>query len=287
MTWQVIGRAPARENCDAPLIMTNGPQVRVQRCRASSCERCKPCGETYRRRVRRVAVDGCHLYTGSTIVMVTITAPGNHQHTMPSGDVCPCTPEGGVHLAEWNGTCSGRFSRFVEDVRRMTGVKLQYFRAAEVQKRGALHFHILFRVPPGHRIRLSAQSVRRLAMKHGFGHSVDVTGVSAEAAAGYASKAAHYASKTAGDRASMPWMHRRTGEVSDGYGRYRVWTSSRDWGVTMADVRAAQAAWWAEMAGVSPAEGRQAGPATAGPLDNSGQSSAEGLVTTFERGFIG
>jgi hypothetical protein len=284
VTWQVIGRAPARDDCDAPLILTSGAQVRVQRCRASSSNRCEPCAETYRRRVRRIAVDGCSLYTGSTIVMVTLTAPGNEQHTMPSGEVCPCTPDGGVHLAEWNGTCSGRFSRFVEDVRRMTGVKLQYFRAAEVQKRGALHFHILFRVPVGMRVRLSLGAVRRLALKHGFGHSVDVTGVEPERAAGYVAK---YASKAAAARASMPWMHRRTGELSNGYGRYRVWTSSRDWGVTMASVRAAQAAWWLQMAGVSPAEGRQAGPATAGPLDNNGQSSAEGLVTASEGGSIG
>lgn len=278
MSWKVIGRGLARPDCDEPLLLANRGRLREQRCRATSVARCAPCGETYRKRVRRIAVEGCKLYTGLDVVMITLTAPGTSQHTMPSGDVCPCTPDGGVHLAEWNGTCSIRFSRFLEDLRRSTGVKLQYFRAAEVQKRGALHFHILVRVPKGCRVRISTASVRHYAIKHGFGHSVDVSGVSAEHGASYAAK---YASKAAAARSEMPWMHRRTGELTNGNGRYRVWTASRDWGVTMAGVRAAQAAWWASQGDQSPAE-----PAAGAPLDSNGQSSASPPRTTVERGFM-
>lgn len=277
MTAQVIGRGAPQDNCDAPLLLEHSGSGRrwTQRCRATSEDRCKPCSVTYRRRARRVADSGRILYPGSTVLLVTLTAPSDvdqhcRRHKRCGGrrddtcDVCPCTPEDGVHLAEWNGQCSARWNRFIEQLRRETGIKLQYFRAAEVQQRGALHFHVLIRLPRGRGAALSVKQVRRLAMDYGFGHSVDLAVVNDERAAGYVAK---YVVKACADRSLMPWVHRRTAEVTNGHGRYRCWTASRQWGTTMAEVRAAQAAWWADGAGAQAAQ-----PPEPGPLDPSSQS---------------
>jgi hypothetical protein len=279
MSARVIGRGPAQPNCERPLVLEHESGRRwTQRCRATSEKDCRPCSATYRRRVRRVADSGRVLYPAATLLLLTLTAPSDvDQHCMRHkrcdgrGDecsVCPCTPEGGVHLGNWNGECSARWNRFIEQLRRQTGLRLQYFRAAEVQQRGALHFHVLIRLPESRGGALSVAELRRLAMSFGFGHSVDLAVVEDHRAAGYVAK---YVVKSCAARSSMPWVHRVTGEITNGYGRYRCWTSSRRWGTTMADVRAAQAAWWQEQAGGSPAE-----PVAAGLLDPSSQSYASG-----------
>ena len=279
MTARVIGRAPAQSNCDSPLLLEHesGRQW-VKRCGATSEVRCKPCAVSYRRRVRRVADSGRVRYPGATLLHLTITAPSEKdQHCRrhkgcdarrnESCDVCPCTPPGGVHLGKWNGTCSARWNRFLGQLRRQTGLKLQYFRAAEVQERGALHFHVMIRLPRSRGCVLSEAQIREIAMNYGFGHSVKLDPITDHKAAGYVAK---YVSKSCADRAAMPWVHRRTGEVTNGHGRYRCWTSSREWGQSMKDVRAEQAAWWAAQAGSAP----PAEQAPTGPLDPSSQSYA-------------
>jgi hypothetical protein len=270
MTARVVGRAPSQPNCESPLLFEHesGRQW-AQRCRATSSDRCRPCAETYRRRVRRVADSGRVRYPGSALLLLTLTAPSDadqhcRRHKGCDGrrheacDVCPCTPPGGVHVGEWNGQCSARWNRFIEQLRRETGLPVQYFRAAEVQRRGALHFHVLIRLPRSRGGVLSVDQLRRLAIAYGFGHSVDLAVVEDHRASLYVAK---YVSKSCAARASMPWVHGRTGEVTDGHGRYRCWTSSRHWGQSMTDVRAEQAAWWAVQA-------------PTGPLDPSSQSYA-------------
>lgn len=251
----MIGRAEPQPNCDSPIVLEHEGSGRKinKRCGATSTDRCKPCAKSYRTRVFWVGDSGRTRYPGDTILMVTLTAPSDvDQHCMRHRKcdarredcvVCECTPEGGVHLGEWNGRCSARWNRFVEDLRRETGVKLQYFRAAELQKRGALHFHVLIRLPRSRGVVIDEAQVRRLAMHHGFGHSVDVKAVSNEKAASYLAK---YVSKSCADRQDMPWVDRRTAEVTNGNGRYRCWTSSRRWGWTMAHVRQQQVDWMME-----------------------------------------
>ena len=199
---------------------------------------------------------------------------------------CPCTPEGGVHIGQWNGVCSARLNRYIGDLRRLTGVQVQYFRAVEVQARGALHFHLILRMERSRGIAVTTKALRELAFKHGFGHEVKLDPVDSSRAASYVAK---YVSKACSERASMPWVDRKTGEVCAGNGRYRVWTASRRWGLTMAQVRAAQAAWWAgQLASTGGAPGgagaRPAwpGPASAGPLDPSSQSYATGQLSLLE-----
>ncbi len=241
--WRFGGRADGHEltNCERPewLVCVGCDARSLKRCGRASRAVCGPCSETYRRRVARVALSG-FVARRDTIAVLTLTAPGDREHRMRSGEVCPCTPVGGVDLATWNGSASARWSRFMDALRYHYG-DVQYFRGAEVQKRGALHFHAPLRFPPGQLV--TKAHVRELAIAHGFGHSVELDVIDAgskraERAGWYVAK---YVTKSAGEREAVPFVNARTGEV--GPGRWRTWTSSRQWGQTMAGVRAAQRGW--------------------------------------------
>jgi hypothetical protein len=218
--------------------------------------------------VRRVFASGYVDRPTDRVFMVTLTAPGERQHRDRStGRLCPCTPPGGVNLATWNATAGRRWSDFVTYLRRQLG-EVQYAKAAECQRRGAVHFHALIRCDKDLTRRVRA--LRRLAVHLGFGHELDVQSVEGMRAAGYCAK---YASKATDDRQACPWADRRTGEVGTAM-RLRTWTASRSWGTTMATIRAEQRAWANARAR---AEGRQpsAGPGTtgAGALDPETASS--------------
>lgn len=216
------------------------------RCESSSRAMCEPCGVRYRRRVTWVAESGRMLYGPCQVVMLTLTAPSERgAHLLPNGRRCRCTPEGGVNLAEWNGRATQRLNHLLTDLRRRLNLDLQYFRAVEIQQRGAIHYHLLVRVPQGQVLKLPKSELRRLAIRQGFGHEVDLGQVSDERAARYCAK---YVSKSADDRQSMPFMDRLTGELMDGHGRYRVWTASRRWGWSMLDLRRNQQEWAARAA---------------------------------------
>ena len=181
-----------------------------------------------------------------------MTAPTWRPHFLPDGRACRCTGAGASRapsrdLAEWNASAGKRFNRLVMALRRELG-DLAYFKAAEVQRRGALHFHLLIRIRAGQRLPVGV--LRSIAIRYGFGHSVDVQAIQA----GHAAYVAKYASKAAGERDDVPWngwarterVDRTTGEVRKGHRKvyrasYRTWSASRDWGRLMRDVRAAQA----------------------------------------------
>jgi len=170
--------------------------------------------------------------------MLTLTAPGDSPHFIGrSNEVCPCTPAEGINLHEWNSTASRAFNLFMTDLRRHFGqdVQVQYFKAAEVQKRGAIHFHLLLRFErPRH---LKATEVRALAIHHGFGHSIQWDHLEGEdGQAKVSAYVAKYVAKAADQRAEVPWVDLETGEVITG-ARYRTWTASRQYGDTMKDIR--------------------------------------------------
>jgi hypothetical protein len=226
-------------------------------------------------------------------LFVTLTAPGRSEHRDARGHVCRCTPEGGTDLAEWNATASTRWNRFVQELSRFVGADvvtydaqgkrhrvqgLSYFRGAEVQRRGALHYHVLLRRRDGAPLAIRTRDFRRIAVSHGFGHSVDVQAMQPD----HAAYVAKYVAKSANDRREVPWkaerwarpinpahkvvrspvvgpdgqlvthavVDTRTGEVLGPAARalvvmptFRTWASSRTWGDLMRDVRAAQQHW--------------------------------------------
>jgi len=151
-------------------------------------------------------------------------------------------PEG-VDLATWNASIGKRWNWFVTDLRREPGVELEYFKATEVQRRGALHLHLAmrFRRP----CRVGTSRLRELAMRWGFGHEITLVEMRGEGGAWYVTK---HVSEAADERSMVPWtstptVNERTGEITPGPRSYRTWTASRGWGETMAAVKREQVRW--------------------------------------------
>lgn len=176
--------------------------------------------------------------------LLTLTAPGDSQHKYAGGRLtCRCTAAGGVNLGEWNASHSRRWNHFRTRM-KAEYAGLQFFRGVEVQGRGALHDHAMVWSP----VPLDKKWLREVAMDAGFGHSVDLAlcEPGSKKASYYVSK---YVTKATDARESVPWaqdyVDRATGEVfrADGPGRYRTWSMSREWGSTMAQVRAQAAAY--------------------------------------------
>lgn len=169
--------------------------------------------------------------------------------------MCPCTPAAGLDLGRWNAEHGARWNHFRTRLMRELVGDGAYMRGCEVQDgkrradgrgRMALHDHFLVRT----RCSLSLADVRRLAIAAGFGHEVHVVPVvpGSKREAYYVSK---YVVKSADTRRAVPWVTDwvvlETGEVVEEVARaarYRTWSMSRDWGVTMADVKRAAAERW-------------------------------------------
>jgi len=144
-------------------------------------------------------------------------------------------------LSEWNPQCAKFWNRFRTRLAQDLGYAFAFFRAVEVQKktRRALHLHVLIRVDRP----LLESTLRRYAIDAGFGHSVDLEPLApgSRKAANYVSK---YATKDADFSQRVPWAVDHadpiTGEITRvdvDAPRYRNWSSSRSWGVTMKQLR--------------------------------------------------
>ncbi len=261
-----IGERPPNLNCEAPsyLYCASCKADGFMRCGSSRASRCAPCSLRYTRRVRALVQCRLEQVRPGTALELTVTAPserGAHCQVHrkcdargPTCEVCPCSPEGGVDLAEWNGCLTKRMNRLLSAIRRgeasprvrgrRAPVDLEYFQAREVQRRGALHVHVVLIPAASKPVQLDRKVLKQLAMSHGFGHEVDVERVgtskhggskarSPGRVAGYLSK---YVTKAADLRTTVPWPYRRYGRRQ---AAFRTWTRSQDWGVTMRDVREA------------------------------------------------
>jgi hypothetical protein len=187
---------------------------------------------------------------------LTLTAPGVESHCKKAGcdgvgchhERCLCTPSGGIDLAEWNSKCSRLWNRFLLELERVYRVRPVYFRAVEVQNgdrradkegRGALHLHVILWSPR----KYSTRTVRRLAIKTGFGHEVKLEAITpgSKAAAFYCAK---YVSKSCDARDDAPWLgpqlHDEDGEKlprEPAPATFRTWSQSAKWGKTMREIR--------------------------------------------------
>ncbi|MFI5778837.1 replication initiator [Nocardia sp. NPDC051570] len=85
-------------------------------------------------------------------MMVTLTLPGYGRVCRDDGT--PIDPDTyDYEAAAWDAIGFSRlFSRWVQTLRRATGVRLQYFAAVEPQRRGAPHVHLAIRGAIPHRI---------------------------------------------------------------------------------------------------------------------------------------
>lgn len=235
------GPRPDGMDCDRPLHVqvsdAHGEHFEVWRCSNHRQSKCGPCATRYRRRVESVAAEGLWKREGF-YYLLTLTAPGAREHRMPSGKVCPCTPAGGVDLARWNAGAGRLWNRMLTAIERQYLVRPTYFRAAEVQDRGAIHHHVLLWSPR----KLAERTLRKLAMLAGYGHEVDLQRLTpgSRKAAFYVSK---YVAKSADSRDEVPWWgswaDQETGELLEGHtvATFRTWSQSRKWGTSMAAIR--------------------------------------------------
>lgn len=205
---------------------------------------CGFCGERKRQRLARLVDNGAAMHLGKGMVgyFLTLTGPGQAEHRRwyqgkrPRRRLsCECHLTG-MTLGQWNRQESACWNRLRTGLARDRQVI--FCGAVEPQKRDVLHRHVLVFVEGV----LEHSEVQALAIAAGYGCVLDLEPVrSAAKAARYISK---YVTKGANGRAVVPWeiLNPETGELLGRRPTYRLWSSSRTWGVTMRGMKAAQAA---------------------------------------------
>jgi hypothetical protein len=208
----------------------------LRRCGAHRSKHCPSCATTYRRRVRRVAATGCldRAAAGGFLGMATFTAPGvpGHRRWVPGGratELCDCHGAAVGGLGFWNSEAGRRWNHLRTLLRRdFPGA--EFFRAVEVQERGALHLHVVFWSPT----RVNVHVLQRLALAAGFGCNTrwDAAGADPTRFAGYVSK---YVTKATDARGEVPWetVNEYNGELREVKPTFRTWSQSRGFGCTM------------------------------------------------------
>ena len=240
-------------DCDRPVqfLCGNGCGFKaVKSCNSGRGSKCGPCSNRNRLKVRRIATDGLlSRCSWGNQYLVTFTAPGSsveHLQWVMGWDgktprpICGCERHLEDGMGRWNASAAKRWNRLRGGLRRLHP-ELVYWRGVEIQDgkrckkgcegRGAIHYHTLM-----HTLNpLDPEQVQALAMAAGFGCVVDVEILKPgdTRAATYASK---YVSKSTDQRGEVPWetLDTKTGElevVVDA--RYRTWSASQDWGLTM------------------------------------------------------
>lgn len=246
------GPRPAGMVCEQPVrVVCRNPGCSAStawRCSSHRESRCRACAEVYRRRLSRLAEYGMSTRDGQGHMgMLTVTAPSPEEHrrwaVRPTAhrDICSCQRHMVGGLGAWNASASRRWNHLRTLLTR-DHPDLVFLRAVEVQKRGALHLHIIVWTPKP----LVLQRVQELAMRSGFGCVLDFAPCApgSRRAAYYVSK---YVTKACDSRGVVPWtadvVDQETGEVQalDVVATYRTWSASRSWGITMAQIRAAAA----------------------------------------------
>jgi hypothetical protein len=294
--------------CDSPVeyLCTFCGSGFLGNCNSHDAEECAPCEMRYRKQVRLLVRHPVLFARPGSVLFMTLTAPGKARHcvkhkyhdkkrnklvpnyrcdfTDPECVPCPCGEnaiKGKKQIGEFNSSISRMFNDFVTNVRRKFPEfeDIQYVRAIEPQKRGALHIHFIVRMRRAARITAELQKeLTKLVMRLGFGHEFDVQ----QPAEGerdllvkFARYIAKYVSKTL-STSGVPYKdvltredladynaqkdHRAaqldrfvaTGEIPEkGFHwprmarkkRPRTWSASRRWGLSMVRIKAQQLAY--------------------------------------------
>lgn len=175
--------------------------------------------------------------------MLTVTAPSEEDHLgwvidwdgKSPRPVCACGAAMVGGLGSWNSSAGKRWNVLRGALMRLYP-GAEFFRAVEPQERGALHLHVIWWSP----IPLVLNDVQPLAVAAGFGCVIHYRLAPAgdTGAAAYVSK---YVTKATDQRQDVPWdvVDTQTGEVEAVKdARYRTWSSSQGWGMTMRIVEA-------------------------------------------------
>lgn len=252
-----VGRISGLD-CDKPVQLVRGcGAVRVTVCDNRRDDKCAPCSAKHRRYLVRRAEIGCEL--PGHIYLLTLTAPGTVQHDRldPKLDgsfansrhrlalpawrrpdearpPCRCAlPAAG--LEQWNPAAGASWNRFRTAISR--DHQIEFLRVVEVQKRGALHLHVLVRSE----LPLDVLELQGHAIAAGFGCSLDLSRMPAARAARYVAK---YAAKGYTERAAVPWrdevLDKDTGEMrTRQMASYRTVSQSHGWGLTLRQIKEA------------------------------------------------
>lgn len=235
------GPRPDGITCEKPLLaVCREPSCShrvVMQCRNHRETRCKPCSSRYRRNLTRLAADGIDRRSRSGYQgMLTLTGPGDPGHNRwrltrsAEVRVCGCDKHMASGPGVWNASAARRWNQLRTALaREYPG--LIYLRAVEVQKRGVIHLHVIIWTPKP----MALQRVQTLALAAGFGCNVQwapcVPG--SRQLAYYVAK---YVTKATDSRDDCPWdvVNTYTGEIiALPTARYRTWSCSRTWGMTM------------------------------------------------------
>jgi hypothetical protein len=115
---------------------------------------------------------------------------------------------------------------------------LEYLRAVETQKRGALHLHVIVWSPEP----LDPHALHEMALDLGFGCQMDLAPIESGSKK-HAYYVAKYVTKSTSERYAVPWnplvVDEETGEMThpERTAAYRTWSQSRGFGVTMKFLR--------------------------------------------------
>jgi hypothetical protein len=220
------------------LVVRNDGSRDVWRCSNHRQSRCRPCATRYRRRVQSLASNGINRRDGF-YYLLTLTAPSDVHYYGRSGAECPCSVRG-FDLSRWNPGAGKSWNHLLTAIERAYGHRPAYFRAAEVQQRGALHHHVIVWSP----VALDTKTLRPLVIAAGYGHELklDPLDPGARKAARYVAK---YVTKSCDTRESVPWhgniIDKSTGELTEGptAATFRTWSQSQNYGTTMRVIRQA------------------------------------------------
>ena len=248
-TWRDV--VPEGVDCERPvLVICRGCAHRALfTCKTRHEARCAPCGRRKRRRVVRLAEFGLtrprpEWGGGHTVGMLTLTGPGEPGHRRwdvrgprHNRPVCHCRGnDASTHgAARWNPGLGSRWNHLRTVLKRECDGQLEFFRVAEVQKRGYFHLHVLVVTP--HRV--SVAVVQALALAAGFGCNVDWRPI--DNPAEMARYVAKYVTKDA-EPGQVPWevetVDEDTGEIvwQADEASFRAWTQSHGFSMTMGEV---------------------------------------------------
>ena len=236
-------------DCDRPnrLVCERCQHGVLIKCKSLKDSQCVPCSLRAKADKKLVMRSGL-LRSPMGWIELTLTAPGaaklpwdkskcNHLPGIKCSGKIGCKPDE-VDSALFNGSMPKNWNRYVQAVRRLFGVEVQYGKVFEAQARDLLHVHALIVGAPAWPLHRINKELRRLAVVHGLGREISVKRVMGDSpldrqrAIGYVGKYLTKGSKT------LKTVNLRTGELK--VGGYRDFTQSRHFGETLKSIREAR-----------------------------------------------
>ncbi len=246
-------RLPGRHRlaCDQPVLLrVPCGHHWIKPCGRSDESKCRPCAIKSRRLLARKVLTGLEdAPAGWYAYLFTINAPGTSQHQRwdpnwlrGSRPPCECHVDNTgnpIDLATWNPAAGAHWNHLITSLHRQVDMRIKFHRVAEVQSRGAIHLHNVILSP----LPLNPLHLQDLAQVAGFGCVMDLSQVPNADYRKIANYIAKYVSKGS-DRKNAKWAvemcDTETGEIwrKNAHPNFRAHSSSRDWGITLREIRA-------------------------------------------------